>query len=56
MWKDMTNKNISTELDISERTVETHRQSMFQKANVHTIVGLIKYALRNRIIKDSSVD
>ncbi|HKR03053.1 MAG TPA: response regulator transcription factor [Bacteroidia bacterium] len=56
MWKDMTNKNISTELDISERTVETHRQNMFQKANVHTIVGLIKYALRNRIITDNSAD
>jgi len=56
MWKGMTNKSISAELDISQRTIETHRQNMFQKANVHTIVGLIKYALRNRIITDNSVD
>ncbi|WP_432786390.1 HTH-type transcriptional regulator MalT [Oligella sp. MSHR50489EDL] len=35
-----TNKQISQELDISERTVETHRANVFRKLNVRNAAEL----------------
>ena len=35
---------IGLELGISERTVETYRKSIYTKAGVKSIVGLVKYA------------
>lgn len=37
---------ISSELGISERTVETHRKSIYTKTGVRTVVGLVKYVLK----------
>lgn len=35
---------ISTELNIASRTVDTHRQNIMKKVGVHNISGLIRYA------------
>ena len=40
------NKQIAKKLFISERTVETHRKSIFRKTETASIVGLIKLAIQ----------
>lgn len=44
------NKEIARTLDISVRTVETHRQNIKQKLNINTAAGLAKYAIENNIV------
>jgi len=48
--QELSNAEIADKLYISERTVETHRKNMIRKFNTKTIVGLIKYALDNKLI------
>ncbi|MES2590976.1 MAG: response regulator transcription factor [Bacteroidota bacterium] len=48
--KEYSNAKIAEALFISERTVETHRKNIFQKANTKTVVGLIKFAIENKLI------
>ena len=49
--REKSNKEIAAELFISERTVETHRKNIFRKTNSKNIVGLIRFAYENNIIK-----
>ena len=42
-------KNISEELKISIKTVETHRQQIMEKLNIHSVAELTKYAIRQGI-------
>ncbi|MBL7870208.1 MAG: response regulator transcription factor [Cyclobacteriaceae bacterium] len=49
--KENSNKQIADQLFISERTVETHRKNIFRKTNTTSIVGLIKYAFANNLIR-----
>lgn len=44
------NKEIARILDISVRTVETHRQNIKQKLNIHTAAGLARYAIENGLV------
>jgi DNA-binding NarL/FixJ family response regulator len=44
-------KEIAFELRISFRTVRNYRQSIMAKLNIHSIVGLVHYAVRNGIIE-----
>lgn len=48
--KEFSNAQIAEHLFISERTVETHRKNIFQKVNTKTVVGLIKFAIENKLI------
>jgi len=48
--KEFTNEQIAQQLFISERTVETHRKNIFIKTKQKTIVGLIKYAIENKLL------
>lgn len=48
--KEFTNQQIAGQLFISERTVETHRKNLFIKTNQKTIIGLIKYAIENKLL------
>jgi DNA-binding NarL/FixJ family response regulator len=47
--KEFSNEEIAEKLFISERTVETHRRNIFTKTKTKSIVGLIKFALKNRL-------
>jgi DNA-binding CsgD family transcriptional regulator len=38
-------------LDISVKTVETHRASVMHKLNLKTTADLVRYAVRNNIIE-----
>jgi DNA-binding NarL/FixJ family response regulator len=41
-----TSKEIAFELDVGVKTVETHRQSVMEKLDIHSVAGLTKFALR----------
>ncbi len=40
------NKEIAKILNISENTVEFHKKNIYRKTNTHSVVGLVKYALK----------
>ena len=44
-------KEIASLLDLSLYTVETHRNNIFQKLNLHSVAELILYAVRKGVIK-----
>jgi DNA-binding NarL/FixJ family response regulator len=46
-----TNKQIAALLDLSQKTVETHRAKAMRKLGVNTLAGLVRYAVRNRLIE-----
>lgn len=41
-----TSPQIAQRFDISPRTVDTHRNNIMQKLNIHNLAGLVKYAIR----------
>jgi DNA-binding NarL/FixJ family response regulator len=43
------NKEISDKLDISIRTVETHKNHIMRKLGLRSTVEMVKYAIRNKI-------
>ena len=45
-----TNQEIASTLDISARTVQTHRKQIMKKLNLHHLSDLVKYAIQKRII------
>ena len=47
-----TNKEIATQLGISHRTVETHRESLMRKLQIRTVAELTRFALGAGIIED----
>lgn len=48
--KEYNNKDIASELFISERTVETHRKNIFRKTNTNSVIGLVKYAYEHKLV------
>lgn len=51
LTKEYTNENIASTLNISFRTVETHRKNIMQKTKAKNLAGLIKYAYSKGILK-----
>lgn len=45
-------KDIARRLDLSVKTVETHRTRLMQQLGIHEIAGLVRYALRTGLITD----
>jgi DNA-binding NarL/FixJ family response regulator len=44
-------KEVATVLAISVKTAETHRANIMRKLDLHTVSGLVRYAVRNQIIE-----
>lgn len=45
-----TNEEIASYLEISKRTVETHRKNIFKKTKVKSIVGLVILAVKSGLM------
>ena len=45
------NKQMARLLDISLKTVETHRASVMRKLNLSSAAGLVRYAIRNNLVE-----
>jgi DNA-binding NarL/FixJ family response regulator len=44
------NKEISSQLKLSVKTVEKHRQAVMDKLGIHHVAGLTRYAIAKGII------
>lgn len=49
--EDKTTEEISKEVFLSPRTIETIRQNMKQKVGAKTIAGLVMYGMRNKLLE-----
>ena len=49
--KEFSNSEIAEKLFLSVSTVETHRKNLIAKLGVNNTVGLVKYALKNKLIE-----
>ena len=43
-------KQIAVKLCISAKTVETHRAQLMERLDIHDVAGLVRYALKERIV------
>lgn len=48
--KEYSNEQIANALFISERTVETHRKNIFRKTKIKGVIGLLKFAMENKLL------
>jgi len=46
----LSNKEIACRLGVGVRTVETHRERIMRKLNIHSIAGLTKFAIAKNLI------
>jgi DNA-binding NarL/FixJ family response regulator len=44
-------KEVPDRLQISVKTVDTHRSNLMRKLNLHSVGQLVRYAIRNRLIE-----
>ena len=52
LWEEKSNREIANELYLGTRTVERIRQDLKEKIGVRSTIGLVKYAVQNKIIVD----
>ncbi len=48
--KGRSTKDIANELDISAKTVETHRAQLMERLQIHDVAGLVRYAIRTGLV------
>jgi len=46
-----TNKEVANLLNISLKTVETHRSAIMHKLDLHSSAALVRYAIRNKLVE-----
>lgn len=44
-------KDIARALNISIKTVETHRAQLMERLNIHEVAGLVRYAIKKGLVK-----
>jgi DNA-binding NarL/FixJ family response regulator len=44
-------KEVAWSLNISVKTAETHRANIMRKLEIHSVSGLVRYAVRNQIVE-----
>lgn len=49
----LSTKEIARRLDLSVKTVDTHRTNLMNQLNIHDLAGLVRYAIRNGIISSA---
>ena len=45
------NKEVANILNISVKTVESHRAHIMEKLGLHSVTELVRYAIRNNIVE-----
>lgn len=50
----MSNKEIASVLGVGVRTVETHRERIMRKLDIHTVAGLTKFAIAKGLVSIST--
>jgi DNA-binding NarL/FixJ family response regulator len=43
-------KEIARRLDLSVKTVETHRTQLMKQLDIHEVAGLVRYAIREGLV------
>ena len=43
-------KEIAFDLNLSVKTIETHRERLMERLNIHDVVGLVRYAIRHGLV------
>ena len=52
IYEEKSSREIAEILNISPRTLERHRILLFEKTNTQSIAGLIKFAMKNNLVRD----
>jgi len=42
---------VALQLNISVKTVESHRTQIMQRLNIHDVAGLVRYAIKTGLVK-----
>ena len=50
----MSTKEIARSLDLSEKTVDTHRSQLMKQLDIHEVAGLVRYAMRVGLISSDN--
>ena len=48
---ELTYKEIADKMNLAPRTIDGYREALFEKLNVKSRVGLVMYAIRNKIMQ-----
>ncbi len=51
LCKGLTNAEIADQLNVSVKTIDTHRQNLLSKTNTKTTVALVMFAIKNKIFE-----
>ena len=52
----LSNKEIAVKLNLGVRTVETHRERIMRKLNIHSIAGLTRFAIAKGLVSISDIE
>jgi len=44
-------KKVALQLNISVKTVESHRTQIMERLNIHDVAGLVRYAIKTGLVK-----
>jgi DNA-binding NarL/FixJ family response regulator len=50
----LSTKEIAIKLDLSVKTVDTHRTNLMNQLDIHDLAGLVRYAIRSGIVSASA--
>ena len=53
--QDLSNLQIADQMGISPTTVETHRRNLMKKVGVSTAIGLMRWGLKNGVLKEEDI-
>jgi DNA-binding NarL/FixJ family response regulator len=47
----LSNKEIADKLGVGVRTIETHRERLMRKLDIHSVAGLTKFAIAEGVLR-----